>query len=118
MYTRSELRATAFAQIPHMSEGIVFTVSTCRSGAVRRPEVPALGTGIPTHIIYWLPMLERQIRKLRRIQRGERKMIVKRGTGYHVVSEDGKKSLGGPYKTRAEAEKRLRQVEYFKKKKD
>ena len=32
---------------------------------------------------------------------------------WHVVSENGK-NLGGPYKTRAEAKKRLKQVEYFK----
>lgn len=41
-------------------------------------------------------------------------MIVKRKDGYHVVSEGGTKNLGGPYKTRAEAEHRLRQVEFFK----
>jgi hypothetical protein len=40
-------------------------------------------------------------------------VIVKRGGGYHVVSEKGK-NLGGPYKTRAAAAKRLQQVEYFK----
>ncbi|HUM08330.1 MAG TPA: hypothetical protein VMW18_09160 [Candidatus Binatia bacterium] len=44
-------------------------------------------------------------------------MIVKVKDGYKVVSENGKKNLGGPYKTKAEAEKRLRQVEYFKHKK-
>ncbi len=46
-------------------------------------------------------------------------MIVKRPNGYHVMSEkkgkDGKrKNLGGPYKTKAGAAKRLGQVEYFK----
>jgi hypothetical protein len=41
-------------------------------------------------------------------------MIKKVKEGYKVVSENGKKNLGGPYKTKAEAEKRLRQVEYFK----
>jgi hypothetical protein len=41
-------------------------------------------------------------------------MIEKREDGYYVVSEKAEKNLGGPYKTRAEAEKRLRQVEYFK----
>jgi hypothetical protein len=40
-------------------------------------------------------------------------MIKKVSGGYKVLSEKGK-SLGGPYKTRAEAEKRLKQVEYFK----
>ncbi|MCX8125810.1 MAG: hypothetical protein N3E40_01520 [Dehalococcoidia bacterium] len=41
-------------------------------------------------------------------------MIKKQGGGYVVVSEKTGKRLGGPYKTRAEAEKRLRQVEFFK----
>jgi hypothetical protein len=40
-------------------------------------------------------------------------MIRKVAGGYKVVSNKGK-NLGGPYKTRAAAEKRLRQVEYFK----
>jgi hypothetical protein len=44
-------------------------------------------------------------------------VIVKREDGYYVVSEKTEKNLGGPYKTREEAEKRLRQVEYFKHKK-
>jgi len=43
-------------------------------------------------------------------------MIVKRKGGYHVVSETGK-NLGGPYPSREQARKRLRQVEYFKHKK-
>jgi hypothetical protein len=37
--------------------------------------------------------------------------------GYKVLSEDGKKNLGGPYKSKAAAQKRLRQVEFFKHKK-
>lgn len=41
-------------------------------------------------------------------------MIVKLKDGYHVLSEKTKKNLGGPYKTREEALKRLRQVEFFK----
>jgi len=40
-------------------------------------------------------------------------MIKKTSAGYKVVSEKGK-NLGGPYKTKAEADKRLRQVEFFK----
>ena len=42
-------------------------------------------------------------------------MIVKTNKGYVVKSEQGK-NLGGPYKTRDEAERRLAQVEYFKRK--
>jgi hypothetical protein len=44
-------------------------------------------------------------------------MIKKVRSGYQVLSSDGKKNLGGPYKTLAEAKKRLRQVEFFKHKK-
>lgn len=40
-------------------------------------------------------------------------MIKKVSGGFQVVSEKGK-NLGGPYKTREAAAKRLRQVEYFK----
>ncbi len=39
--------------------------------------------------------------------------IEKLPNGWHVKSEEGK-NLGGPYSTREEAVKRLRQVEYFK----
>lgn len=44
-------------------------------------------------------------------------MIKKVSGGYEVRSENGKKNLGGPYKTKKEAEKRLRQVEFFKRRK-
>jgi hypothetical protein len=40
-------------------------------------------------------------------------MIKKVKGGYQVFSSKGK-NMGGPYKTLAEAEKRLRQVEFFK----
>jgi hypothetical protein len=40
-------------------------------------------------------------------------MIRKVKGGYKVLSSKGR-NLGGPYKTKAEAEKRLRQVEFFK----
>jgi len=43
-------------------------------------------------------------------------MIKKTKSGYIVTSEKGKK-LGGPYTTRENAERRLRQIEYFKHKK-
>jgi hypothetical protein len=41
-------------------------------------------------------------------------VIKKTKEGYKVVSEKKGKNLGGPYKTKKEAEKRLRQVEFFK----
>lgn len=41
-------------------------------------------------------------------------MIVSEKGGFSVKSEDGKKHLGGPYKTKEEAEKRLAQIEWFK----
>lgn len=39
--------------------------------------------------------------------------IRKTSKGYKVVSKSGR-NLGGPYKTKAAANRRLRQVEYFK----
>lgn len=44
-------------------------------------------------------------------------MIVKKKDGYYVISETTKRNLGGPYRTREAALKRLRQVEFFKHKK-
>jgi hypothetical protein len=43
-------------------------------------------------------------------------MIRKTGKGYEVRSESGK-NLGGPYRSKGEAERRLKQVEYFKRRK-
>jgi hypothetical protein len=40
-------------------------------------------------------------------------MINKVGDEYHVMSKSGEKCLG-KYKTKGEAEKRLKQVEYYK----
>lgn len=40
-------------------------------------------------------------------------MIIKKKSGWYVVSKAGR-NLGGPYKTRKEAEKRLADVEFFK----
>lgn len=44
-------------------------------------------------------------------------MIKKVRGGYKVVSEKSGKNLGGPYKTKEQAKKRLAQVEFFKRKK-
>jgi hypothetical protein len=43
-------------------------------------------------------------------------MIRKKDGKYYVYSSDGKKKLGGPYDSRKKAEKRIGQIEYFKKK--
>lgn len=43
-------------------------------------------------------------------------MIVKTSKGYVVKSESGK-NLSRPYKTKSQAQARLRQVEYYKSKK-
>jgi len=42
-------------------------------------------------------------------------MIEKTGSGYIVKSESGKK-LSKPYRKKSDAVKRLKQIEYFKKK--
>jgi hypothetical protein len=44
-------------------------------------------------------------------------MILHKSDGFHVVSENGSKNLGGPYKTREEAVHRLQQVEFWKRQK-
>jgi len=41
-------------------------------------------------------------------------MIIEIDSKFFVVSKDGIKNLGGPYDSREEAQKRLRQVEHFK----
>jgi hypothetical protein len=43
-------------------------------------------------------------------------MIIKKSDGYYVTSEEGK-NLGGPYGSRLAASRRLKQVEFFKRKK-
>lgn len=40
-------------------------------------------------------------------------MIKKTSKGYQVLSEKGK-NLGGPYKSKEEAQERLREIEYYK----
>lgn len=41
-------------------------------------------------------------------------MIRKSGGGFVLMSKDGSKKLGGPYKSRRQAVKRERQVQFFK----
>ena len=41
-------------------------------------------------------------------------MIRKTTKGFELRSKDGTRKLGGPYRTRAEALKRERQVQFFK----
>jgi len=52
----------------------------------------------------------------RRLSLKEGAMIKKVKGGYRVLSSKGR-NMGGPYKTREEALKRLRQVEFFKRNK-
>jgi hypothetical protein len=40
-------------------------------------------------------------------------MVVKSAGKWHVMGENGK-HLGGPFDSREEAEKRLREIEFFK----
>lgn len=42
-------------------------------------------------------------------------MVVSKKGGFYVISEKTGRNLGGPYKSKAEAEQRLKQVEFFKK---
>ncbi len=44
-------------------------------------------------------------------------MIVKKKDGYYVLSKKTKRNLGGPYKKREEALKRLREIEFWKRNK-
>jgi len=41
-------------------------------------------------------------------------VIRKTAKGYVLRTKDGSRKLGGPYRTRAEAVKRERQVQFFK----
>jgi hypothetical protein len=59
----------------------------------------------------------RSILSASRLASQERDMIKKVKEGYKVVSEKSGRNLGGPYKTKEEAKKRLQQVEFFKRKK-
>jgi hypothetical protein len=52
---------------------------------------------------------EKQLRGATRVAK-----IVKRDNKWFLYSKDGKKRLGGPYDSRGQALKRLRQVEFFK----
>ena len=51
--------------------------------------------------------------KIEKISMKKQAKVVHKSDGWHTESEKGK-NLGGPYKTKDEALKRLRQVEYFK----
>jgi hypothetical protein len=70
--------------------------------------LPSVTNGIDHAIPVWHFCLRSRTR--------EALVIKKTAGGYKVLSEKGK-NLGGPYKTKKEAEKRLQQVEFFKHKK-
>jgi hypothetical protein len=57
--------------------------------------------------------LQQKYKNLMRASLNKVARVVHHKDGWHVLSEKGK-NLGGPYKTKGEAVKRLRQVEYFK----
>ena len=80
---------------------LVVTEGRAKVHIKRRSPCPATGS----------PVLNRSARGLESETEGH--MIRKTKEGYKVLSEKGK-NLGGPYKSRAEAQKRLRQVEFFK----
>jgi hypothetical protein len=44
----------------------------------------------------------------------EESVVIKKKDGWYVISEKTNKNLGGPYKTRKEAVKRLQQIEFWK----
>ncbi len=68
-------------------------------------------------VCYGFPWIDQLCGLARSWNPGENQVIKKVKGGYKVLSESGKKNLGGPYKSKAEAQKRLRQVEFFKHKK-
>ena len=51
------------------------------------------------------------------LNHGEQVMIKKVREGHKVVSDKTGRNLGGPSKTKEEAQKRLQQVEFFKRQK-
>jgi hypothetical protein len=60
----------------------------------------------------------RLVERAQRVCRPLEGMVIKKvKEGYKVLSEKTGKNLGGPYKTKEEAKKRLQQVEFFKRKK-
>jgi hypothetical protein len=83
--------------------------------APRRDQVSRRGSSVNQPIRCRLTPLHAWLSSLLRTasQRSTTVMIKKVAGGYKVLSEKGK-NLGGPYKTKKEAETRLKQVEYFK----
>jgi hypothetical protein len=86
-------------------------------GAVRWPPLADLNTNAQVITLHFQPD-SRSVRLASHLARCKRgfAMIRKTEDGYKMVSRKGK-NLGGLYKTRAQAEKRLRQVEFFKRNK-
>jgi hypothetical protein len=66
------------------------------------------------HLLFWRGFVLTEMRRHKALAPlRSRKVEAADQNGYHVLSSKGK-NLGGPYKTRDEAVKRLRQVEFFK----
>ena len=55
---------------------------------------------------------KRRIQKLKELIKVSK--IRKREDGWYVISEKDSKNLGGPYTSKEKAQKRLKEIEYFK----
>jgi hypothetical protein len=82
----------------------VIEMKRCRPSARKRTKCPYSASSIDSK-----PAVPN-------ISSGGEAMIKKVKGGYRVLSSKGR-NMGGPYKTREEAAKRLRQVEFFKRQK-
>lgn len=90
---------------------------TAKSPEATKPAETAKPTEKPTEGAQ--EMIERLLGLKEEGEGGEKKAIriakiIKRDNKWYLYSKDGKKKLGGPYDSREQALKRLRQVEFFK----
>jgi len=78
-------------------------------GQGKRLAIAAMAAGLA---VPWAVTSPHEIRAFK--SRKKASTIRNRSGKYYLYSKDGKKKLGGPYNTKAEAYKRERQVQYFK----
>ncbi len=99
------------AECPHCGEVFDYLAEVEEGmGWVKCPEC---GEKVTQEKLIEAAMAKKGIKILEKASDLEKGKIVKRKDGWHVLSEKNK-NLGGPYKTKQEAVKRLRQVEFFK----